>query len=335
MPVTLTCANPACGKRLQVPDAVVGKLIKCPLCAHTQTAAIAAVPAALPALPSPVPPPPPVSPPSPPALPPLPPTLEAADDMVLPPDAHPKRRREEDPQEDRPRRREEYPDDDRPRRRGEYADDDRPRRRNEYSDEDRPRRRRERYDCPSCGAPLHPEDERCPDCRRPVDREEIRRDAEDPRELDRGSDVPFPMSIKTAGIIWILFGCLILVNLIILLVGTFMLTSATGSGAVLSTGICTGIVVGLFGAAFLFVGVQSVQGTAADALGNGVGSIIFAVFAVGAGLWNFSVNQSLQGVIGLVEGGGLLAAGVLALTGRADYKIWRRAHKGGRRRRRD
>jgi len=125
-------------------------------------------------------------------------------------------------------------------------------------------------------------------------------------------------------------GGIILVNFAILMLGTFVLSSATGSGSVLTAGICVGVVVGLFGAAFLFVGVQSVRGTANDTLGNGIGSIIFAVLVLGSAVAGFMVEAWLQAVVNTLSGAGLMAAGVMALVGRADYRFWRRVQRRSR-----
>src|SRR5438067_2426450 len=91
MPITLACANPACNKPLAVPDAVIGKLMKCPLCGHVQTAVAPAQVSA-----------PPAPRPSPPAAPPPPPPMQ--EELVLLPDEPPRpRRREELPVRDRHR----------------------------------------------------------------------------------------------------------------------------------------------------------------------------------------------------------------------------------------
>jgi hypothetical protein len=78
-----------------------------------------------------------------------------------------------------------------------------------------------------------------------------------------------------------------------------------------------GACLGLFGGAFIFVGAQTVRSTAADMLGNGVGSILFGILFGG-------LNLTFQG-----GGAGLalLAAGILALVGRQEYKVWRKARK--------
>jgi hypothetical protein len=167
---------------------------------------------------------------------------------------------------------------------------------------------------------------------------------------------PFPAGVKVAGIVWIGYGVLALISAALNVV-----VGAAGAGAGGASPVCTGICVGLFGLAFLFVGVQSVRGTAKDVLGNGIGSIVFGVlYLAGAaflllmgGFADQAANQPgkggapinkeqfqtvayVSGAIGGFFGLLLLLAGVLALSNRTAYKAWRRAEGLDRpRRRRD
>jgi hypothetical protein len=136
-------------------------------------------------------------------------------------------------------------------------------------------------------------------------------------------------------VIWIVFGSLILLNAAINLLLTFGMSA--GGGAQAAGGVCPVLIGVLFGAVFIHVGVQSVQGTAKDTLGNGIGSIIFALLNGGFGVLlmvgavavggTAGLIAALLGGVSLLGGIGLLAAGVLALVGREEYKAWRRAHK--------
>jgi hypothetical protein len=137
----------------------------------------------------------------------------------------------------------------------------------------------------------------------------------------------FPGRVLTAGIIWIVLGALILINAaIVLLLGT-PLVAETGTRPIFGTAACSGIVLALFGAAFLLVGVQSVTGTALDMLGNGLGSIIIALFS---GVMGYLMvhYQPVQAILAFLDSCGLIAAGVLALMGREDYKAWRKTRPG-------
>jgi hypothetical protein len=159
---------------------------------------------------------------------------------------------------------------------------------------------------------------------------------------------PVPGTVRAAGVIWIVFGCLILLGAAANLVVS---VGAAGAGAgpraaapgqpPAGVGICGALVNALFGAAFVFVGVQSFNGTARDTLGNGIGSIGIGLLNggcgalfVAAGVAGGGAGAPLAVVVGaasILGGLGLLAAGVLALVGRAGYRAYK---DSGRRRRR-
>ncbi len=165
-----------------------------------------------------------------------------------------------------------------------------------------------------------------------------------------------PRLIRTAGIIWIIFGSLILINTVVnfALVGAAARENAAAGanaadGAKVIGGGCGSFVGIAFGIAFLFVGTQSVNGTAKDTLGNGIGSIVIGLLNAGLGavallgglaLFTAIAQKNagpgadqaaliitITGGVGLLCGLGLILAGVLALMGRADYKAFRRAGK--------
>lgn len=126
----------------------------------------------------------------------------------------------------------------------------------------------------------------------------------------------FPGIVMAAGIIWIIFGGLILMSLLAVAVLIPILVRGVDAGAALAGLASVAGCLGLFGGVFVMVGVQTVRGTAKDTMGNGVGSILF-------GLLN-GMNFDLQGGgLGLA----LVVAGILAIVGRADYKEWRRGRK--------
>jgi hypothetical protein len=137
--------------------------------------------------------------------------------------------------------------------------------------------------------------------------------------------VAYPVTVKAAGIVWIIFGTLILVNMLVLVVLMSLLAARAHAGAVAASGVCVGLFLGAFGAAFILVGVQSVRGTAPGTLGNGIGSIGFGLFNIVYGMTLADDGHLIQSGIALIGGAGLLAAGVLALVGRGQYMAWRRA----------
>jgi hypothetical protein len=149
----------------------------------------------------------------------------------------------------------------------------------------------------------------------------------------------YPTTVRIAGIVWIVFGGLILLSAaanLLLSFGMPAKSGAEGAGRA-AGGICTVLLLVVFGAVFVHVGIQSIRGTAKDTLGNGMGSIVFGLLNLGYGVMLLGVGVAAGGMatvigvlglaVGFSAGVGLLAAGVLALVGRQDYKAWRRAHK--------
>ena len=120
----------------------------------------------------------------------------------------------------------------------------------------------------------------------------------------------FPNSVTIAGIIWIVNGAIVLLTMLALVAA--VLIQATGPREVDVFGEVANLLFFLLvGGVFIHVGVDSVRGKAKDTLGNGIGSLAFAVIAV----------------LGLISAIGLLTAGVLALVGRAEYRAWRNYHQ--------
>ncbi len=157
------------------------------------------------------------------------------------------------------------------------------------------------------------------------------------RESDEDYDdfedsTPFPVTVTVAGIGWIVFGSLVLLNLLFLLAILGGLAGAEKPGAAagfVAGATCIAAFVGLIGGAFIFVGIQSVRGTARDTLGNGIGSLVFGALNLGRAALIFGSGRGgyLEGGIALLVGLGLIGAGILALVGRAEYKAWRKAQK--------
>lgn len=78
----------------------------------------------------------------------------------------------------------------------------------------------------------------------------------------------------------------------------------------------------VLGIGFLFVGVQTVRGRARDTLFSGLGAIVIGLLP-----FLLAFNSLTLGLLRLLDGGTLLAAGILALLGRREYKAWRAARK--------
>ena len=141
---------------------------------------------------------------------------------------------------------------------------------------------------------------------------------------------PYPAAVKAAGVLWIVFGCIVLVNLAVMLVLTFAVSAnakGADSGAAATGGVCGLIFVGLFGAVFIHVGNQSIRGTAAGSVGNGVGSIVFGLLYFAFTAVVVLAGQIVEAAVGGLGSVLLLTAGVLALAGGGQYKRWRKARK--------
>lgn len=153
-----------------------------------------------------------------------------------------------------------------------------------------------------------------------------------------GGAATLPSTVYAAGVVWIVFGCLILLNsLVTLFVPAPQPQPGENQPA---PNVCPVLIGVLFGVVFIHVGLQSVKGTAKDTLGNGIGSIVIGLGNGGFGALMVVGGLALGGTVGLIAcvgggisvlcGLGLLTAGALALVGRADYKAWRRSEKAAR-----
>jgi hypothetical protein len=150
----------------------------------------------------------------------------------------------------------------------------------------------------------------------------------------RGEALRIPGSVRAAGIIWTVFGTLILLNFAVQALMQLALAPPEQRGQAMGVTMCGGLLVALFGGGFILVGVQTLTGTAKDTLGNGIGSIIFAaligglaaillVVLVGTRAAGVQTGPGWVLVLAVVINGAaavaLLAAGILALAGREGY----------------
>jgi hypothetical protein len=167
----------------------------------------------------------------------------------------------------------------------------------------------------------------------------MREDFDEEEEMSEEAVVPFPGTVRIAGIIWIVIGGLILLNAVANLIITSALAAGQNPGAAAAGGSCPAVVGALIGLAFIFVGQQSVRGTARDTLGNGIGSLGIGLLVSGVGVLAVLGGAAVAGqqagqqgmillIIGIVNlfgGIGLLTAGLLALIGRGRYREWKRS----------
>lgn len=190
----------------------------------------------------------------------------------------------------------------------------------------------ERSPCPYCGELIIANAVKCRYCGADLD------DAPEGDGMERASAV-LPRTVFVAGVAWIILGCLFLLNALLA-----MGLSAAGNQE--SNPAACGPLLGIvMGAAFVFVGMQTVRGTARDTLGNAIGSIVLGILQGAAG--GFLLVSSMAqrgkgdptvliaiGCFALIICAGLVVAGVLALMGRAEYKAWYKAQNKRNKRRR-
>jgi hypothetical protein len=164
----------------------------------------------------------------------------------------------------------------------------------------------------------------------------VRDELEEPND-DITNRPKSPQTVTTAGIIWIVVGSLILLNGLVTLLLALTIPAPGKGGAARNPatdvviGLASGMLcLGLFGAVFLHVGIQTVRGAAQDSLGNGIGSIAFGILDLGVTVFLAFAKRIIESGISFVFACALLTAGVLALVGRAEYQTWRRFQKAAR-----
>jgi hypothetical protein len=159
-------------------------------------------------------------------------------------------------------------------------------------------------------------------------------DESDEEDLDVNR-VAIPGVVMAAGSIWVAFGCFSLLSGVLAVVGLYTDMHEDGALAAVAAASATTCIVplvALFGGTFIFVGVQSRNGTAADTLGNGVGSLLFgAIYTAYAAIQAVRTGQMIGAAIGLLLALMLYSAGGLALVGRSDYKAFRKSLRRPRR----
>ncbi len=151
-----------------------------------------------------------------------------------------------------------------------------------------------------------------------------------------------PGTVRAAGIIWVVFGALILLSGGLQILSQLVLAPPQARGSAIAGSLCSAIFVAFVGGVFVHVGIQSLGGMAKDTLGNGIGSIIFAAIIGGLTLVALVAIVAVQAsrpqatgpvwavLLALIINGlgavALLAAGILALVGRQGYRAYRSYH---------
>jgi hypothetical protein len=155
-------------------------------------------------------------------------------------------------------------------------------------------------------------------------------DEPDDRDINFGQEPPFPGTFTAAGALLIVFGSLVLLNLLVSLILVFALAGNAGgqaAGGAMVGGICGSLFVGLIGAVFIQEGVRAVRGTLAGTLGTGIASIAFGGLVLAGAAFEVFTGGVIQGGLAGLVAAMLIVAGVLALVGRSEYSLWRQWRK--------
>jgi hypothetical protein len=151
----------------------------------------------------------------------------------------------------------------------------------------------------------------------------------------------FPATVTAAGALLIVAGVPILlyaflVFLYLAVTSTWPLESGNGAGGQLDEragcGACALAFFFLLGAFILWAGVRAVRGRLAGTLTSGIASIALGMLTFESAAQGARGGAVIWVGIEVPIGAVLVAAGVLALLGRKQYKLWRMAHSAGRER---
>jgi hypothetical protein len=160
---------------------------------------------------------------------------------------------------------------------------------------------------------------------------------EDYDDVYQNSSTPvgsqFPIAAKAAGIIWIAFGILGLINAFLSLPLNVVAVAAAGGGPQGRSNVC-GVGWGLVtSVTFLIIGIRTAGGRARGTLISGVASLVcgmpyigLCVFAFMSARWVAPGQRALAYVIAAMSvllGAALYAAGTLAFASRRSYANWR------------
>jgi hypothetical protein len=106
----------------------------------------------------------------------------------------------------------------------------------------------------------------------------------DDQLLSYSKTSPRPWAVMTASVIWIVFGVLILLSLVVTILLKFAYALIGANQAELndlSARICGLSIASVIGFVFLMGGVQSIRGIPQDTLIKGMGSILLALLLLG------------------------------------------------------
>lgn len=135
----------------------------------------------------------------------------------------------------------------------------------------------------------------------------------------------FPMLTTISGIVWTVFGVLNLLVAIFSIIASVQ-TNSNEMGFWGSLFIFLFVAIPfIFGAVFIYVGMQTIKGKARDVVGNSTGSIVIGVFYLFVSMQKHSITSERFCGTTFFLAGMLIIAGILALIGRKQYKVWQNA----------
>ena len=140
----------------------------------------------------------------------------------------------------------------------------------------------------------------------------------------------YPKRVLTAGIIWVIYGVLFLLNgAVVFWQGVVLVVHEDSQHAnpMKIMVVCVSVFIGLIAMAFLWIGVQCIRGTARGLLGRSIISIIFGALGLLSVPVQLSMGNAGVAIVGLILGAALILAGVLALQARSNYQLWRSGQK--------
>jgi hypothetical protein len=153
-------------------------------------------------------------------------------------------------------------------------------------------------------------------------------DDSDDQGLVNRKEPPYPAMAMAAGVLWIIFGSLAGLSLAMIVLSAFIAAANRGArvGVEAASDLsCPATISFLIAVVFICMGIQSVRGMVGDRLRYGLGSIFFAFLPFLMLIYSASRGEFIEaGIEGLIVAI-LLAAGILALAGRSQYKLWRKA----------
>jgi len=135
-------------------------------------------------------------------------------------------------------------------------------------------------------------------------------------ELQPQGEPKRPTIIAIASWVWIIYGCLYALCFV-LAVATAVYLPGLGAFWMLWA-----IAFAVFGAAFLYAGLQTLKGRARGTLGYSIGSTIVSILQLGV---FFFYARSQSSGLELLDDAPPLVAGALAWLGRRQYLAWREA----------